>query len=200
MAGRQVRKLSQNCRRMLRPIVAIAFAIILTGASVAAAQTPSLGTKAPGFSAMTPGGQMVKLSDLNRKSKVVLVILRGYPGYQCPYCVRQVHDFTAHAAAFRAAHASVLLVYPGPPASLDAHAKEFLALQQAELPADITLVTDPDYTVTNRYGLRWDAPGETAYPSTFILDQSGTVLFEKVSRAHGDRTTAEEILGDLKLK
>jgi O-acetyl-ADP-ribose deacetylase (regulator of RNase III) len=34
------------------------------------------------------------------------------------------------------------------------------------LPSNIVLVTDPDYTVTNLYGLRWDAPHETAYPST----------------------------------
>ena len=73
------------------------------------------------------------------------------------------------------------------------HAKEFLA-QQANLPANITLVTDPDYAVTNLYGLRWDAPHETAYPSTFVLSKDGTVTFEHVSRTHGDRVTAQEAL------
>ena len=37
----------------------------------------------------------------------------------------------------------------------------------------------------------------TAYPSTFILDSSGKVLFEKISHSHGDRTTAQEILEKL---
>jgi hypothetical protein len=30
---------------------------------------------------------------------------------------------------------------------------------------------------------------ETAYPSTFILDGRGKILFEKISHSHGDRTT-----------
>ncbi len=54
--------------------------------------------------------------------------------------------------------------------------------KQADLPANIVLVTEPDYKITNLYGLRWDAPQETAYPSTFILDKKGMVLFEKISR------------------
>jgi peroxiredoxin len=76
------------------------------------------------------------------------------------------------------------------------NAKEFLE-KQAELPANIVLVTDPDYTVTNRYGLRWDAPHETAYPSTFVLDKKGVVVFEKISHSHGDRLSAEDALDHL---
>jgi len=91
---------------------------------------------------------------------------------------------------------TISTLYPGPPADLDAHAKDFLT-KQAELPQNVQLVIDPNYTVTNRYGLRWDAPHETAYPSTFILDRKGSVIFEKVSHSHGDRTSAEEILSKL---
>ncbi len=157
---------------------------------------PEVGTKAPDFTLSTPTGQRVQMSDLTGKEAVVLVILRGFPGYQCPYCEKQVHDFVEHAPAFAAKHTNVLLVYPGPPADLDAHAKDFL-IKQSELPQNVQLVVDPDYTVTNRYGLRWDAPHETAYPSTFILDRKGSVLFEKVSHSHGDRTSAEDVLSKL---
>jgi hypothetical protein len=52
--------------------------------------------------------------------------------------------------------------------------------------------------MTNLYGLRWDAPHETAYPSIFILDKNGKILFQKISHSHGDRTSAEEVLGQLK--
>jgi thioredoxin-dependent peroxiredoxin len=65
------------------------------------------------------------------------------------------------------------------------------------LPANIVLVTDPDYTVTNLYGLRWDAPHETAYPSAFVLDQKGIIVFEKISHGHGDRLSAEDTLNNL---
>jgi peroxiredoxin len=110
-----------------------------------------------------------------------------------------VHDFVEHSADFAARKANVVLVYPGPPADLDQHAKEFLA-KQADLPSNIKLVVDPDYKMTNLYGLRWDAPHETAYPSTFILDASGTILFEKISHSHGDRTSADDILTRLTAK
>jgi peroxiredoxin len=165
----------------------------MTRGPAAAAETPKIGQQAPDFQLRTPLGELVQLSNRIGDSTVVLVVLRGYPGYQCPYCQKQVHDFIEHAAEFARKNASVILVYPGPPASLDQHAKEFLG-QQPSLPANVVLVTDPDYALTNRYDLRWDAPGETAYPSTFILDRHGSITFEKISKEHGDRTTASDIL------
>jgi peroxiredoxin len=136
------------------------------------------------------------MSAEQRGHNLVLVVLRGFPGYQCPYCVKQVHDFIDHASDFAAKNTRVLLVYPGPPADLDQHAKDFLE-KQAELPANIVLVTDPDYTVTKLYDLRWDAPHETAYPSTFVLDKKGMIVFEKISHSHGDRLSAEDALNNL---
>jgi peroxiredoxin len=160
------------------------------------AETPTVGAKAPDFTLSTPTGNTVTLSAEQRGHPLVLVILRGFPGYQCPYCVKQVHDFVDHASDFKAKNTTVLLVYPGPPADLDQHAKEFIE-KQAELPSNIVLVTDPDYKVTNQYGLRWDAPHETAYPSTFILDKKGMVVFEKISHSHGDRLSAQDALDHL---
>ena len=136
------------------------------------------------------------MSSEREGKRLVLAVLRGYPGYDCPFCVQQVHDFIAHGADFAAKNARVLLVYPGPPAALDQHAKAFLE-KQANLPENVVLVTDPDYKVTNLYGLRWDAPHETAYPSTLILDVKGIVVFEKVGHGHGDRLSAKDALEHL---
>jgi thioredoxin-dependent peroxiredoxin len=177
----------------------VALAVIVMGSGMGFAQTPAVGAKAADFSLQTPTGHTVSLADERAQGTTILVVLRGFPGYQCPYCVKQVHDFVKHSADFAARNANVVLVYPGPPAALDQHAKEFLA-KQANLPSNIQLVIDPDYKMTNLYGLRWDAPEETAYPSTFILDASGTILFEKISHSHGDRTSAEDILAQLTTK
>jgi thioredoxin-dependent peroxiredoxin len=160
------------------------------------AETPAVGAKASGFTLSTPTGKAVRMSQVQRGHDLVLVVLRGFPGYQCPYCVRQVHDFIDHASEFKAKNTRILLVYPGPPGDLDQHAKDFLA-KQTELPANVILVTDPDYAVTNQYGLRWDAPHETAYPSTFILNRKGVIVFEKISHTHGDRLSAEDALEHL---
>src|SRR5271168_3393652 len=180
--------------RVWGSVIAIACSLFLGGSAFA--QTPTVGAKAPDFTLSTPTGKAVTLSTEEREHGLVLVILRGFPGYQCPYCVKQVHDFAEHASDFAAKNTKVLLVYPGPPADLDQHAKEFLE-KHAELPANIVLVTDPDYTVTNLYGLRWDAPHETAYPSTFVLDKKGMIVFENISHSHGDRLSAEDALNNL---
>lgn len=179
--------------KLLRVSVALSAVFFATAVF---AETPAVGAKAPDFTLSTPTGKTIQMSKELQGHNLVLVVLRGFPGYQCPYCVKQVHDFVDHAADFAARNVKVLLVYPGPPADLDQHAKEFLA-KQSELPANIVLVTDPDYSMTNAYGLRWDAPHETAHPSTFILDKNQTVRFEKISQGHGDRLSAQDALDQL---
>lgn len=173
------------------------FALLLLHPFHANAQTPAVGSQAPDFTLSTPAGMAIHVSHLLGNGPLVLIVLRGYPGYQCPFCQRQVHDFIAHAADFAVMHARVLLVYPGPPAHLDQYAKQFLATE-SELPANVVLVTDPDYVATNLYGLRWNAPNETAYPSTFILDKTGKILFKKISHSHGDRLSASDALSHLR--
>lgn len=176
-------------------LVVLLVAWVLSVGAPAFAKTP-VGDKAPDFTLSTPSGKAVQMSEMQQGHDLVLVVLRGFPGYQSPYCMKQVHDFVEHASGFAAKNTTVLLVYPGPPADLDQHANEFLA-KQPELPSNVVLVTDPDYTVTNLYGLRWDAPNETAYPSTFILDKKGTIVFEKISHTHGDRMSAQDALDHL---
>ena len=197
-----LRRFHPHFRSTLSLLILFVFSLLIVGAAPAqepamGMQVPATGAQAPNFTLLTPTGRPVSLASETKRGTTVLVVLRGFPGYQCPYCVRQVHDFVEHAPDFAAKHVNVLLVYPGPPADLDQHAKEFLA-KQADLPQNIELVTDPDYKMTNQYGLRWDAPHETAYPSTFILDGHGKILFEKISHSHGDRTTAEEALAQLR--
>jgi peroxiredoxin len=172
------------------------------------AATPYVGAKAPEIALTSLDGKPLKLSALLAKGDVAVVFLRGYPGYQCPYCQKQVHAFVEDAPKFAARKVQVLLVYPGeatttqatkdataPPntAPLGQRGTEFLA-KEGTLPANIHFVLDPGFSAVNLYGLRWDAPHETAYPSTFLLDRKGVVLYRKISHSHGDRATTEEIL------
>jgi peroxiredoxin Q/BCP len=178
-------------------LAVILMSLFLLVPSIVMAQVPPVGAQAPVFTLRTPSGRTVPMSHMLGHGPLVLIVLRGYPGYQCPFCQRQVHDFILHAREFAERNAKVLLVYPGPPEKLNEHAKEFLATE-SQMPKNIVLVVDPDYAATNLYGLRWDAPRETAYPSTFILDSKGKILFEKVSHSHGDRLSAEEALEHLR--
>ncbi len=172
-------------KRLLMPLFVLA-------ALPLAAAPPTVGEKAPDFALSTVEGKSLRLSEVMSKGSLVLVVLRGYPGYQCPYCNRQVQDFIQKAQGFADAGAEVLMVYPGPPQDFGAKANEFLA--DKKLPNNFELLLDPGYDFTNLYGLRWDAAHETAYPSTFLIDRQGVIFFSKIVRGHGGRTTAMEIL------
>jgi len=157
--------------------------------AVSAAEPPKVGDRAPDFTLNTLEGKPVSLKELTPKKPVVLLMLRGWPGYQCPLCTTQVHDFVSHAAGFD--KAQVVMVYPGPADKLKEHAAEFL--KDKQWPKNFIFLTDPDYTFTTTYGLRWEAANETAYPSTFIIDTTGTVRFVKISHEHGGRTAAVDV-------
>jgi peroxiredoxin len=178
--------LTRSSRLLISALIACA------GLSHAASTAPSVGDIAPDFSLQSLTGETVRLSELTAKSPVVLLVLRGYPGYQCPLCQRQVRDFAAKAQEFAQAGVAVVMIYPGPMDTVDQRAKEFLAGET--LPDPMRMLLDPDYTFTNAYGLRWNAKGETAYPSTFLIDRTRTVWFSKSAKSHGGRTTAAEIL------
>ena len=158
---------------------------------------PKVGDMASDFTLQTLDDKSVKFSDLTAKSEVVLVELRGWPGYQCPICTRQVNDFASNAEKFKAAGVQVVMVYPGPADDLKAHGAEFLA--DKSWPKDFMFVLDPDYSFTKAYGLRWDAPKETAYPSTFIVSKEGKIAFAHISKQHGGRTSADAVLKSLKV-
>ncbi len=139
----------------------------------------------------------MRLSERTAQGPVVLVVLRGFPGYQCPFCDRQVHDFIKSASAFDAAGARVVFVYPGPEGELAKRASEFAAGKS--FPPGFDFVLDPDYVFTNLYSLRWDAPKETAYPSTFVIKRGGEIAFARISRSHGGRVSAREAIEQLRL-
>ena len=171
--------------------------VLSATAALPAAGSPKVGDVAPAFTLSSLDGGQVPLADLTAKNSVILVVLRGWPGYQCPICDRQVNDFITAAGAFAEARTTVVFVYPGPADELKARAAEFKTWKGREWPKDFLYLLDPDYAFTNAYGLRWEAPKETAYPSTFIIDGRGLVRFAKVSHSHGDRPKAAEIVVEL---
>jgi peroxiredoxin Q/BCP len=166
-----------------------------TLSAVLAAQTsvaPAVGEKARDFALASLEGNTVRLSEEIGRSPVVLVVLRGWPGYDCPFCTRQFADYLGHAVELEKEGARVLFVYPGPADGLKEHAEAFLSSR--ELPRHFTVVLDPEFTFTNAYALRWEARGETAYPSTFVIDKAGTVRFANISKEHGGRVPVADVL------
>ncbi len=180
---------------MRRQLVVVAALVswTLAGAKLLAADAPpAIGDQAPDFTLRSLAGSEVRLASYLAEGPVALVVLRGFPGYQCPICMVQVADLLKLAEKFKEAGSRVVLVYPGPSEGLEQRAEEFL--KNKTIPDHFSLVTDPDYVLTNAYHLRWNAPRETAYPSSFVIDGQGKIRYALVSKSHGGRSKAADLL------
>ena len=164
----------------------------------AAEKFPAVGDEAKDFELPAVDGKKVKLSKLTEGGPVVLIVLRGHPGYHCPFCNEQAADFLNRAAKFKERKASVVFVYPGPERNVKRYAEEFLA--ERKLPEGYHLVTDSEFKFTNLYGLRWDEPKETAYPSTFVVGTDRKVKFAHTSKKHDGRAKSDDVLKALEEK
>ncbi|MEO9591527.1 peroxiredoxin family protein [Rhodopirellula bahusiensis] len=186
-------------------LAAVTSSFMCSGSAIAADTSfpaiqsePEVGRLAKDFELEVAAGQRtgaVRLSDVTGEGPVIIAILRGFPGRQCPACAGQVADLVRHARYFQERNANVLLVYPGPASELKAKAKDFL--KDTKLPSPFTMLLDPDYAFTNAYGLRWNAPQETAYPTTIVIGKDGKIDFVNISRTHRGRTTAATVLDQL---
>ncbi len=158
---------------------------------------PKEGSILKDFTGVTMNGGTFQLSKEVEKGSVVIVMLRGFPGKQCPVCSTQVAGYIAKAKEFEdQRNTPVVFIYPGKVNNLNKRAKEFTApLEEKEdLPNNFIFVIDSDYEITNHLGLRWNEANETAYPAAFVIDHDGYVQYSKVSDNHRGRATADEIL------
>lgn len=163
-----------------------------------ASQVPAIGEVAPAFELAEAGGGKKSLESATKKGPAVVVVLRGNPGYVCPACTAQYGDFVGKAEGFKKAGAEVLFIYPGPAEKLEEHAKSFVRGKEGNLPEHFHVLLDPDYGFTNAYGLRWEGKNETAYPAVFVVNGDGKVTFAAVSKVHGGRTPAADVLKALR--
>jgi peroxiredoxin len=180
-------------RNFMLPAVLLALTASL-GADAPKAKSPpppAVGDIAKDFTLKTIDGKEVKLSELTKTGPVAVVVLRGWVTYQCPLCTKQVANFASHAQELEGANIRVVFVYPGPADVVGDKAKEF---RPKDFPASFQFVIDPDLKFVKDWNLHWDAPKETAYPSTFLVDQENKIKYAKVSKGHGNRAGAAEIL------
>lgn len=154
------------------------------------------GQRFPEMKLHTLDGDELDVASTWKEGPAVVVMLRGYPGYQCPLCTRQVAELLQQHKAFTRANATLLFIYPGNVQDLRAKAKEFA--NPWTLPKGVHLVVDSDYEATARLNLRWDAKGETAYPATILVDKQGVIQWSHVSRSHGDRVASKQILDQIR--
>src|SRR5437879_13676 len=119
-------------------------ALLLAVSLPSVAATPGVGQRAPDFTLTALDGTSVSLSSYTSQGRVVLILLRGCPGYQCPFSQQQFQSYQQAAAQFATLGTQVIFIYPGASSkSLADDAAQLLGGQS--LPANMHLLLDPDY-------------------------------------------------------
>ena len=180
----------------MRPLILLGFLLVASHGAARIAAPPNVGDRAPDFTLAQIDGKKLSLSAELTHGPVVLIVGRGWVGYQCPFCNRQFGDFLKAAADIEAAEGRVVWVYPGPADDAQKRAEEFASGRP--FPPNFRFVLDPNYVLTSSYGLRWNAPQETAYPSTFVIDRKGIVRYALVSTSHDGRAPAAAVIAELR--
>ncbi|TWU30551.1 redoxin domain-containing protein [Novipirellula artificiosorum] len=177
--------------------------VTLAGSASALAEDPgtkqplAVGAKAIDFELPMIGeDRYVDLEAEYKAGPVVVIVLRGYPGYQCPLCSQQVGALINRAKKLAENCQRVILVYPGEADMLQQHAEQFMGSRR--IPDPMVMVRDDGMEMVTQWGLRWDAPRETAYPATYVINQNGRIHWAKISDSHAGRTTVDEILKELR--
>jgi thioredoxin-dependent peroxiredoxin len=125
------------------------------------------GQIAPDFTAPRDGGGTVTLSALRPKA----VVLYFYPKDDTPGCTTEALDFTAHAAEFEAAGATIIGVSKDPLESHDKFVKKHKL--------GIALVSDAEGDICERYGT-WVE--KSMYGKKYMGVERTTVLIDGAGR------------------
>jgi peroxiredoxin Q/BCP len=152
---------------------------------------PAAGSKAPAFTLLNQDNKEIKLSDLAGQ----WVVLYFYPKDDTPGCTTEACEFTDGIKAFERMNATVIGVSPD---SVASHQK-FIAKHKLS----VTLLSDPDRKVLNKYGaygLKKMYGKETmgVIRSTFVIDPKGKVAYSWTNvRAAGHAEKVREKLNEL---
>jgi peroxiredoxin len=139
-----------------------------------------------------PDGKSVDLKQYRGKKNLVLVIMRGYPGFVCPNCSAQTSRLVSNYEEFVKRNTEIVVVYPGPAE----HLQEYINVSRAQagnLPVPFPILLDEKFAAVDRLGIR----GDLAKPSTYILDKEGQVRFAYVGATTADRPSLKAILQQL---
>lgn len=129
---------------------------------------------------------------------VVLVFMRGFAGYICPYCATYTAQISTRYKEIKAAGAEVVVVYPTKEDEIEkvdsfvAAVDEILA-DEGEDAIPFTVLLDPGVKVVKKYNLEWDL----SRPSTFVLDAKGTIAYAYVGKTLDDRPAVDRIIKEV---
>ncbi len=167
-----------------------------------------IGSKAPDFKAKDQNGTEVRLKDLVKKGKVVLVFYRGQ---WCPYCNKQLSALQDSLQLIIDKGATLLAVSP--------EKIEMIDKTVEKTKAEYSILHDKDLKIMKGYDVDFEVPENTVtryrnsgldleklngengtnlpVPAVYIIDKESTITYRFFDKDYKKRPSVKEILGNL---
>lgn len=192
--GRQTKPLTEKSRTTITRAQEEYSARSAAAPEAFASHNPAglLGRSLPPLKLLGASGESHFVDTLRDGRPLVLVILRGFPGYVCPYCTAQTASLFNALPDFEQSGARVALVYPGAADTVPAFLRAVREYERNDA-IPIPVFFDINLTTVQALGIQ----GKVAQPTTVILDRSGVVRYAYVGKGPGDRPPVGVLLAEL---
>ncbi len=164
-----------------------------------------LNSKAPDFKAKDQDGKEVRLKDLLKKGKVVLVFYRGE---WCPYCNKFLQKLEDSLSLIKEKGATLVAVTPELP--------ENIARTVTKTKAEFPILHDEDLKIMKAYDVEFEVPENTLtryrnagikidenngkngnflpVPAVYVINKESTVVYRFFNQDYKKRPNIREIL------
>jgi len=194
----------------MKKLILLPLFVLVTG-FLRAQEAPEglfLNSKAPDFKGKDQNGVDVRLKDLLKKGKVVLVFYRGE---WCPYCNKNLKRLEDSLQLIKDKGATLIAVTPEQP--------ESIAKTIEKTKAEYSILHDVDLKIMKAYEVEFEVPENTVtryrnggikldeingkngnylpVPATYIIDKQGNITYRFFNPDYKKRPTVKEILDNL---
>lgn len=185
--------------------------LVLAGSFLFAQEAPEglfLNSKAPDFKGKDQNGKDVRLKDLLKKGKVVLVFYRGE---WCPYCNKNLQRLQDSLQLIKDKGATVIAITPEQP--------ESIAKTVEKTKAEYSILHDDNLKIMKAYEVEFEIPenmlkryrnggikideinGKNGnylpIPATYVIDKESTITYRFFNQDYKKRPSVKEILDHL---
>lgn len=189
----------------------IAFLLLMSVTTVFSQEAPEglfIASKAPDFKAKDQNGNEVRLKDLLKEGKVVLVFYRGQ---WCPYCNKELSRFQDSIQFIKDKGAQLVAVSPEKP--------ENITMTVEKTKATYPVLYDEKLKIMKAYDVEFEVPENTItryrnsgidieknngangkylpVPAVYIIDKESTVVYRFFEQDYKKRPSVKEILDHL---
>lgn len=182
--------------------------IAYTGTAQEAPEGLFIASKAPDFKAKDQNGKEVRLKDLLKEGKVVLVFYRGY---WCPYCNKELSRLQDSLGMIKEKGATLVAVSPEKP--------ENISKTVEKTKAEYSILYDEGLKIMKAYDVEYELPENTVtryrnsgldieknngdngkylpVPAIYIIDKESTVTYRFFEPDYKKRPSVAELLKNL---